>query len=67
MTILLLTHSYPDEQVAWRGLFIREQARALAREHEVIVDISRLTIHISDHFQNIHSLKKITVPSRNIH
>jgi glycosyltransferase involved in cell wall biosynthesis len=37
MTILLLTHSYPDEPVAWRGMFIREQAMALSREHEVIV------------------------------
>lgn len=37
MKILLLTHSYPDENSGWRGLFIREQALALSREHDVIV------------------------------
>jgi L-malate glycosyltransferase len=37
MTILLLTHSYPDENNRWRGLFIKEQAGVLAKEHLVIV------------------------------
>jgi glycosyltransferase involved in cell wall biosynthesis len=37
MTILLLTHSYPDADIKWRGLFIQEQAIALSVRHEVIV------------------------------
>lgn len=47
MKILLLTHSWPDEKIKWRGLFIRDQAMALSTAHEVIVvffkvDYSRL-------------------------
>lgn len=37
MTILLLTHSYPDAEIKWRGLFIKDQAIALSTKHEVIV------------------------------
>jgi len=37
MTILLLTHSYPDANIKWRGLFIHDQALALSTVHEVIV------------------------------
>jgi len=37
MTILLLTHSYPDTEIKWRGLFIKDQAIALSAKHEVIV------------------------------
>jgi glycosyltransferase involved in cell wall biosynthesis len=37
MTILLLTHSYPDARIKWRGLFIQDQALALSEKHEVIV------------------------------
>lgn len=47
MKILLLTHSWPDDKIKWRGLFIRDQAMALSTIHEVIVvffrvDYSRL-------------------------
>ena len=47
MTILILTHSYPDEEIKWRGIFIRDQALALSARHRVIVvyfkvDYSRL-------------------------
>jgi glycosyltransferase involved in cell wall biosynthesis len=37
MTILLLTHSYPDSRIKWRGLFIQDQALALCEKHEIIV------------------------------
>jgi L-malate glycosyltransferase len=37
MTILLLTHSYPDSRIKWRGLFIQDQALALSEKHEIIV------------------------------
>lgn len=37
MTILLLTHSYPDSAIKWRGLFIKDQALALSEKHEIIV------------------------------
>lgn len=37
MTILLLTHSYPEEINTWRGSFIREQAKALSQINRVIV------------------------------
>ena len=37
MTILFLTHSYPDSDIKWRGLFIKDQAIALSTKHEVIV------------------------------
>jgi len=37
MTILLLTHSYPDARIRWRGLFIQDQALALSAKHEIIV------------------------------
>jgi len=37
MTILLLTHSYPDARIKWRGLFIQDQALALSAKHEIIV------------------------------
>jgi L-malate glycosyltransferase len=37
MTILLLTHSYPDARIKWRGLFIQDQALALSEKYEVIV------------------------------
>jgi len=37
MNILLLTHSYPDAAIKWRGLFIHDQALALSMEHDVIV------------------------------
>lgn len=37
MTILVLTHSYPDSEIKWRGLFIKDQAIALSAKHEVLV------------------------------
>jgi L-malate glycosyltransferase len=37
MNILILTHSYPDAAIKWRGLFIKDQAIALSTKHEVIV------------------------------
>ncbi len=37
MNILLLTHSYPDTNNSWRGTFVKEQARALSLNHNIIV------------------------------
>jgi len=37
MNILLLTHSYPDKNQKWRGVFVKEQVKALSLEHNVIV------------------------------
>lgn len=37
MTVLILTHSYPDAINHWRGVFVQEQAKALCTIHEVIV------------------------------
>ena len=37
MTILLLTHSYPDRENSWRGSFIKDQAAALSINNTVIV------------------------------
>lgn len=47
MNILILTHSYPDTVNKWRGLFIKEQAKALSLHNDVsvvyfTVDYSRL-------------------------
>lgn len=37
MNILILTHSYPDSNHKWRGVFVQQQARALGRIHKVVV------------------------------
>lgn len=37
MNILLLTHSYPDSNNRYRGIFVQEQARALSSVHNVTV------------------------------
>jgi glycosyltransferase involved in cell wall biosynthesis len=37
MNILILTHSYPDINHKWHGVFIQEQVRALIKMHNVFV------------------------------
>jgi glycosyltransferase involved in cell wall biosynthesis len=37
MTILILTHSYPDEEQRFRGIFVKEQALSLSELHKIIV------------------------------
>jgi L-malate glycosyltransferase len=37
MNILVLTHSYPDFNHKWRGIFVQEQVSALSSQHDVIV------------------------------
>ena len=37
MNILLLTHSYPDANNSWQGIFIKKQAEVIALSHKVIV------------------------------
>lgn len=45
MKILILTPWYPDEQNPNHGIFIRDQAVALAREHTVYVLSSKVDYH----------------------
>jgi glycosyltransferase involved in cell wall biosynthesis len=37
MNILVLTHSYPDFEHKWRGIFVKEQVKALSIKHDIIV------------------------------
>jgi glycosyltransferase involved in cell wall biosynthesis len=37
MNILVLTHSYPDKNNKWRGVFIQEQVKALSAKNDIIV------------------------------
>ncbi len=37
MNILILTHSYPDLNNRWRGIFIQEQAKALSQKHDIFL------------------------------
>jgi glycosyltransferase involved in cell wall biosynthesis len=37
MIILVLTHSYPDLKNKWRGIFVKEQVKALGTRHDVIL------------------------------
>lgn len=37
MTILILTHSYPDEEQRFRGIFVKEQASSLSEANRIIV------------------------------
>jgi L-malate glycosyltransferase len=37
MNILILTHSYPDVNFNWQGIFIKEQAEAISLNNNVIV------------------------------
>ncbi|MDQ1297242.1 MAG: hypothetical protein QG611_1223 [Bacteroidota bacterium] len=42
MKILLLTHSYPSKENTWRGIFIKEQAKVLSSQLEVIVVVFKV-------------------------
>jgi glycosyltransferase involved in cell wall biosynthesis len=37
MNILVLTHSYPEENLKWRGIFVQEQVKALSIKHTIVV------------------------------
>ena len=37
MNILVLSHSYPDLNNKWRGIFVKEQVEALGTRHDVIL------------------------------
>jgi len=37
MNILVLTHSYPDLNHKWRGIFVQEQVKALGINHDIVV------------------------------
>ncbi len=51
MTILILTHSYPDARNSYRGIFIKEQVKALGLMHNVIVVYFRVDYTHFDPFK----------------
>lgn len=51
MTILILTHSYPDARNSYRGIFIKEQVKALGLMHNVIVVYFRVDYTHLDPFK----------------
>jgi glycosyltransferase involved in cell wall biosynthesis len=58
MTILILTHSYPDKDQRFRGIFVKEQALSLSELHKIIVvyfrtDYSKF-VPFSGYYFNIH-------------
>lgn len=46
MKVLFLTPWYPDAKLPHHGVFIRDQAEALSRKHEVIVISSKVDYHV---------------------
>jgi glycosyltransferase involved in cell wall biosynthesis len=59
MNILVLTHSYPDINLRWRGTFIQEQVRALGKEHSVIVVYFKVNYSHFSPFANYSFTKTI--------
>ena len=58
MNILILTHSYPDTNHKWRGIFIEEQARALSTKHSVTVVYFKVDYSHCAPFSDYSSIKK---------
>jgi len=58
MNILILTHSYPDTNHKWRGVFIQEQARALSVKHNIIVVYFKVDYSHFAPFSKYRFLKK---------
>ena len=59
MTILVLTHSYPDSSHKWRGIFVQEQVRALSTKHDVIVVYFKVDYSHFAPFSDYSFLKKV--------
>jgi hypothetical protein len=58
MNILLLTHSYPDIENKWRGVFVQEQVKALSIKHEVTVVYFKVDYSHFAPFSDYSFLKK---------
>ena len=63
MTILLLTHSYPDRENSWRGSFIKDQATALSINNTVIVVYFKIDY---DHFAPFSGSEHLKTKSGNL-
>jgi glycosyltransferase involved in cell wall biosynthesis len=57
---MLLTHSYPDINHKWRGVFIQEQAKALSIRHDIIVVYFKVDYSHFAPFSDYSFLKKQT-------
>lgn len=58
MNILLLTHSYPDLNHKWGGIFIQEQVKALSIKHDIIVVYFKVDYSHFAPFSDYSFLKK---------
>jgi L-malate glycosyltransferase len=58
MKILVLTHSYPELNLKWRGVFVQEQVKALSKVHEVFVVYFKVDYSHFAPFSNYTFLKK---------
>jgi hypothetical protein len=58
MNILVLTHSYPDSDHKWRGIFVQEQVRALSIQHDVIVVYFKVDYSHFAPFSDYYFVKK---------
>jgi L-malate glycosyltransferase len=58
MNILVLTHSYPDYNHEWRGIFVREQVRALSIKHDITVVYFKVDYSHFAPFSDYSYLKK---------
>jgi L-malate glycosyltransferase len=63
MTILLLTHSYPEKGNSWRGSFIKDQAAALSINNTVIVVYFKIDY---DHFAPFSRYEYLKTKSGNL-
>jgi len=59
MKILLLTHSWPEDKIKWRGLFIKDQAMALGTVHEVFVVFFKVDYSRMAPFSHYSFTKKV--------
>jgi len=56
MNILVLTHSYPEVNLRWRGIFVQEQVKALSIKHTVVVVYFK--IDYSEKFHKTYNIFK---------
>jgi glycosyltransferase involved in cell wall biosynthesis len=60
MNILILTHSYPDANYNWQGIFIKEQAEAISLNHDVTVVYFKVDYSHFSPFAKYHFSKRLT-------
>jgi len=58
MNILVLTHSYPDQNQKWRGIFVQKQVKALSLKHDIIVVYFKVDYSHFAPFSDYSYLKK---------